>query len=78
MILIQQSTYMLSAEHLHAYLCASVILFGNIYIFKVKHLLKSLTSLCFISGYWCSLVLRDLQAMLNLFSKLIVLQLILN
>lgn len=45
LILIQQSAYMLSTEHLYAYLCASVILFGNIYIFKVKYLLESQTSL---------------------------------
>lgn len=60
LIPIQQSACTLRAEHLRPR--ASVTLFGNTYIFKVKHLLKSCTSLCFISGYWYSLIWEIFRA----------------
>lgn len=56
---------MLALEHLRAYPAVSVEFLGSVYVFKVKHLLSSRTSLCFISGYSCSLVLRDPPGLLN-------------
>lgn len=58
---------MLTLEHLCAYPGVSVELLGSVYVFKVKHLLSSLSSLCFITGYYCSPVLRDPCGLLNVF-----------